>query len=299
MDRGRADVLSDFFTAVWGGDQDWLGEIRCISPRGGVSSRFMPTSDPEGIARWAIECDELGTHDVYYGVVPRVTQRNGTADNCISQVTTLWADVDAKRTGGKWAGLAGIRQFALTPSVIVDSGNGQHCYWFLKSPTNWDDAQAAMKALAREVHGDAVYDKARILRVPGTHNRKDPASPKPVRILYWDIERRYRISDFPTYHEESGVQTSWRPATVADYFDLPEWLLDMIAQGAPRGSRSETCFKVVLWMLRYGRNEADILEVFRGSREGIGQKYAEKGHDGDRWLRQTIRAAQEASGKRV
>jgi hypothetical protein len=75
-----------------------------------------------------------------------------------------------------------------TPTVI-DSGNGLHVYWFLDGPlaaAEWKRIAEKLKDLTRS-HGlladDAcTADAARVLRVPGTLNYKDPARPKPVTI---------------------------------------------------------------------------------------------------------------------
>ena len=277
-------MIADFLSTIWG-EGDWLGEIRYINQN--ARSRFFPISDTAGAAEFAVKQDELGGFDSYFGVVPRITSR-GTADNCISDISVLWADVDAKHTGGKFTGLAGIRMARIRPSIIVDSGHGFHCYWLLRSPATWDQAHLAMKGLAREVRGDAVYDKPRILRVPGTHNRKELNRTLPVRLVYWDTERRHRITDFdldlpPVYPTH--------PVAVERVLDLPPWLAERITEGAPKGLRSEASFSVVLWMLRYGHSEDEIREVFRSTE--IGEKYREKGN-GDRWLNQTIRAARAA-----
>lgn len=282
-------MLPEWFRVLWG-DGDAYGEIRCLSEGRHPQSHFFPVSDSEGIAKYALNQDSLGGWDVYAGVAPRLYQR-GTNDSVVSSTHVLWADVDAKnRVGGKYAALAGVRMLQLKPSIIVDSGHGFHLYWLLRAETDWDLAQQAMKALAREAHGDAVHDKARILRVPGTTNRKDPANPVPVRLLYWDTERKYRITDFPTIEEPPVYPHS--SEAVSRHLDLPTWLAELIAEGAPKGERSEASFKVCLWMIRYGREEDEIREVFRTST--IGEKYREKGRDGDRWLKMTMQAARKA-----
>ena len=76
------------------------------------------------------------------------------------------------------------------PNIIVDSGNGIHCYWTLKVPiplTEWQPLAVALKELC-VVHKFAAdspitADAARILRVPGTYNYKNPSNPIPCRVL--------------------------------------------------------------------------------------------------------------------
>lgn len=95
----------------------------------------------------------------------------------------------------KKAAILGLRQFCEDaklpfPSIIVDSGNGIHGYWPLAEAigaADWQVLADALKDLceAHEFNADHAItaDLARILRVPGTINWKDPANPIPCRIL--------------------------------------------------------------------------------------------------------------------
>ena len=66
-----------------------------------------------------------------------------------------------------------------TPSIIVDSGGGYHCYWLLRHTIPVDDAnradiQAVQHSWVQMVGGDVgASDLRRILRVPGTYNMKE------------------------------------------------------------------------------------------------------------------------------
>ena len=79
----------------------------------------------------------------------------------------------------------------LRPSIIVDSGNGIHCYWVLDKPIElreWVALAEALKTLCEsaslDVDSKVTTDAARILRVPGTVNYKDPANPKTSKVVY-------------------------------------------------------------------------------------------------------------------
>ena len=72
----------------------------------------------------------------------------------------------------------------------MSSGNGLHAWWLAGEDLDlktWKRLAELMKAraLAAGLHIDKTVtaDAARILRIPGTHNRKDAANPKPVRLL--------------------------------------------------------------------------------------------------------------------
>lgn len=103
------------------------------------------------------------------------TQVNTVALQC------LWIDADFKNYDSPQAAavdLAKMNAVVGEPSLTVQSGGGLHTYWVLRSalPTSqWkplaDAFQAAWQALgikADPISGDA----ARVLRMPGTHNRK-------------------------------------------------------------------------------------------------------------------------------
>lgn len=114
----------------------------------------------------------------------------------------LYVDLD---TGGAHKGFNTKRDAVLAlkkfcdeanfpfPNIVVDTGGGVHGYWTLSEPVllaDWQPMADALKALC-EAHGFAVdesitADAARILRVPGTTNYKDPKAPKPCKILKAD-----------------------------------------------------------------------------------------------------------------
>lgn len=287
--------MSDFLTVLWPSGypaQPLYGELRIIHG-GHVEQRFYGLYGATlRIMDDAIFADQAGK-DVYLGVLPR-RREEGTADACVLETRVLWADVDAKQFDGKKASaLFSLGRAQLTPSILVDSGNGFHAYWLLKAPTPFEDASGVMRGLAKAIGGDAVHDASRVLRLPGTHNHKtDP--PHPVRLLHFEPARRYAFTDFDAYTPEPE-----RPARVVTLDEplpwdgLPDWLRELVQQGAPKGTRSEQAFKAVVWLLRFGWTEDMIQALF--ATQGIGEKYREqKESAGDRWLARTISKAREA-----
>jgi len=313
--------MIELLTTMWDHPDGRFGEIRVIPldypgslGYSGPTQHFLPL--PKGIedvVRLALDYDAAG-ENVYYGVLPRVEEA-GTAEAVVPTTHVLWADVDAKHfDGNKAAALFSLGRANLSPSILVDSGNGWHAYWLLSQRVPFYDASGVMRGLAKAIGGDAVADAPRILRLPGTHNHKSCihngiTSPtflpndtgrmhcKPVRLLHFEPARRYRFSDFDTYaaqpveHHHSII-----PDDPLPFADLPSWLGELIVQGAPQGTRSEMAFKVCVWLLRYGWTEEMIHTLFLSVPNGIGQKMAEmKQEAGDRWLDRTIRKAQEAA----
>jgi hypothetical protein len=235
--------------------------------------------------------------DVYYGVLPRV-RMSGTNADVPTTTPFLWADVDAKKASsdlaeGKRLALEAINQFPTPPQIVVDSGGGYHCYWLLEEPVDLARAQEVMRWIARELRGDFVQDGARILRVPATTNWK--REPTVARYLRFDLTRpRIRLGDLEGQMPVADDVVYLYPRSRVD--EMPDWLTELIVQGAPVGQRSEACFRAVVWLLRYGRSPEEIQAIFRDHPAGIGAKVADMtGYSGARWLARTISAAEKAA----
>lgn len=110
----------------------------------------------------------------------------------------------------------------LKPTLVVHSGYGLQAYWLFKEPWTLDndverqEAATLLKAWndtirhhAQELGGwdvDATHDLARVFRVPGSFNLKDPDNPRPVTILeHFDSVRYSDADDFlPYIHGNMG-----------------------------------------------------------------------------------------------
>lgn len=89
----------------------------------------------------------------------------------------------------------------LTPSIIVDSGNGIHIYWVLDkpvTPTQWLPIAEALKNACEEhsfqADGSVTADSARILRAPESVNYKDIKHPKPC-VVFKDSGKEYTYEE--------------------------------------------------------------------------------------------------------
>lgn len=149
--------------------------------------------------------------DAYFGIALRKDNTSGKAENC--QVTHLvWVDVDLVdhpefSDGLSKAGLLestpedlkGMKDKLLTYLLMVcaahglpvrgavDSGHGLQLYFARRSGTTHADTERFNKALAFLLGGDPKStDVARILRLPGTLNLKNPARPLPTAVLRED-----------------------------------------------------------------------------------------------------------------
>jgi hypothetical protein len=165
-----------------------------------------------GVAR-AQEWDKAQPAGIYFRVtalpVGGMQGKRGTADDSIA-LPFLWADLDYGTVGHKPApgGLPlppdedAARQVIAalpTPSLLVHSGGGLYPIWkyeqpiYLANAERRDEAkvrsqrwQNVIKAAAASLgwhYGSGVGDLPRVLRLPGSVNRKVAESPRPCWVI--------------------------------------------------------------------------------------------------------------------
>lgn len=266
-------------------------EVRAIKH---VRVRQWWERDREAAVDLAMKLSDDGW-DAYYGVLPRRIHGDGSTAAIPPFTRTLWADLDDKIHGDKSRTLMALVRFPVPPSVVVDSGHGYHAYWRLDSIVPFDQGKRIMVGLAEKLKGDHVYDAARILRLPGTVNYKDPQAPVPVRAVVFDTTCIYRAADLHAY-EYLGALKLQPPAPRPRAYvpaerraDLPDWLADLIRDGAPQGQRSEAAWKVMCALIDRGWSDDEIRTAFDGG--GIGEKMRELRDGGERWFNRSMTRA--------
>jgi len=166
--------------------------------------------------------------DVYVGVGLSRADR-GPTHRCVSDdvagISGFWADLDLKSEAHTKALPATIAEAisiipeCMPPTVVIATGNGAHAWWLFKEPYVFDDAEdrkdtallvsrwqtlLRLRASQRGWAFDRLSDLARVLRIPGTANMKDPNNPKGV-TLHSATDRRYNLSDFQDYLDDVAV----------------------------------------------------------------------------------------------
>ncbi|QDT55937.1 hypothetical protein Pan44_39850 [Caulifigura coniformis] len=145
--------------------------------------------------------------------------------------------------------------------------------------------QDILAGVAEAIGGDHTQDLARLLRVPGTMNRKDERSgqaPVPTSIVHQSHER-YSLSTFERFAAESPTAKR-RQQIAAIPLPAPRKLTSAGAaklsdrinacRVAPAGSRSETDFALCAAAIRKGYQSHDIWPQVAD----VG-KFAERGED--------------------
>lgn len=213
-----------FFDALLGDVPD--GMHGTLWTRDDKRSLWVPTVDGDGAARATNAALRLvkADREVYWGV--SVARKPGRVDQRISNddaagIYGLWIDLDVATPDvhKKWnlpptieACHEVLDAVGLPPTMIVHSGHGLHAWWlfteFWQFDTEDDRLAAAglvqrwnttvqARAAERSWTVDSTFDLSRVLRVPGSVNRK--SDPVPVVLEKYDPTLRYDRDDFETY----------------------------------------------------------------------------------------------------
>jgi hypothetical protein len=167
--------------------------------------------------------------DVYVGVGLSSVDR-GPAQRCLSPdiagLAGFWADLDLRSDAhtknalpATIADALSIIPASMPPTIVIATGNGAHVWWIFKEPYvfDGDDDRQAIASLVSRWHTllslnassrgwayDRLADLARVLRIPGTQNLKDPANPKDVTVHSF-ADRRYCLSDFQEFLDAAAI----------------------------------------------------------------------------------------------
>ncbi|GAJ24999.1 unnamed protein product, partial [marine sediment metagenome] len=77
-----------------------------------------------------------------------------------------------------------------------------------------------IKGLSKVLGGDSTFDLARVLRVPGTINLKEPKNPLPVKLSEFYPNRKITLKDLEPYKVkvEEATKSNVAPGKVPDKF---------------------------------------------------------------------------------
>ena len=140
--------------------------------------------------------------DTYYAMFsfdPEITPPRRLAANAY-KAKAFWLDLDCGPTkdyASRDLAMAALGQFCadlnLPQPICINSGNGVHAYWVLPESIDkntWLPVAKRLKNVCteRNLFADpaCTTDMARILRVPTTHNFKNPDNPLPVEYMGGD-----------------------------------------------------------------------------------------------------------------
>jgi P4 family phage/plasmid primase-like protien len=130
--------------------------------------------------------------------------------------------------------------------------------------------QDVVAGIASKIGGDHTQDLSRILRLPGTMNRKDQRNgrePVPCTLVECDPTRRYSFSDFQRFATESPDRKrreqvakvplpTPRKLTAGKKDKLAEFVLACGA--AAVGQRSKADYSLCAWAIEHGVPQAEV-----------------------------------------
>lgn len=164
------------------------------------------------------------------------------------------------------------------PYIAEPSGEKTYLTAATKPPLSEkaQQVQDILAGIAKKIGGDHVQDVARILRVPGTMNRKDErngTNPKPCEIVECHSEWRYPLSMFEAFaafsddakQKKQAKQIRLPPGqkmTKPHLRNLSTLINDCIV--APEGERSERDFRLCCEAVERGWLKEDVYKEVAG-----------------------------------
>lgn len=247
----------------------------------------------------------------------------GVATSAVG-IPGVWADIDVAGDGHKKKDYPPTVEVALeavraavpiAPTLVVFTGGGVHIWWLFEKPWIFADEQERVRAqeivlgiqetirVRFSASGwklDSTHDLARVLRVPGTWNRKkDYGEPRACEFLVEDGPR-YDLSNVAE-HAAPPVVAGRAPERAKQVSEMAHTLLvrpDLDGLPAPfefaitdpkfkatweerrkdlsDGSPSSYDFALMLWCLSRAWKEQDVVDLCeaRRRRKGHGSKEA-------------------------
>jgi hypothetical protein len=197
-------MTRDFLSALFTHEQSGVLELRPLKPY--VEDARLWAQVNHGVIDFEtvdhfVALSEQHAFNAYFGVALRSRPNVAREEPLYASIGTFYADLDFDAHPEDEAREA-LHRFPLPASMIVHSGGGLHAYWLLREALTIvtpNEARATAQVFDRFnrallVADQGVKDLARVLRLPGTVNRKYQPS-RPVTIERLDADRRYDVGD--------------------------------------------------------------------------------------------------------
>ena len=204
MNNSMMAELTQFLSLLtaYKGPDEWI-EFRCYDDkkRHGKTTHRSFHSTPEAAAKQAFTGGTIGElkrkgSGFFFGILPRTDagkRARKTPKEEIAPGAVCWVDIDLKDLEGGADDLAAIiADLKPTPSIIIRSGGGVHCYWLLDKNYPGRQIEAANISIMTLSQGDKrAYNLDRIIRLPYSwHCKQDPPVRVSVEVM---TERRFSL----------------------------------------------------------------------------------------------------------
>jgi hypothetical protein len=206
----------EFFKALYTGIDKRQNKIQILlidptkerGQKGYITWRFFSSIDDA--VNYANQMEKEQRYHVYFRCPELVKSSTTGKKEDIACHTFLFSDIDSTikdkdgnivRQLSKEALLQKIDSFPLSPTIVVDSGNGYHIYWKLTIPLyEKERVQYLLSSIQEFLGGDPRATLlTQLLRVPNTHNRKGEAEgkePALVKVVKHNKKNIYTPNDF-------------------------------------------------------------------------------------------------------
>ena len=255
----------EFFTNIFRDSSGWA-VIVLPDPHGKpTDSRWF--SYPEQVDEMVELTNRFAHTDVWFS--PNLYNEKERTKEHSKTVHVLGADADTFHPNG----------FRVEPSITVQTSPGRyHAYWMLRNPIDPHDAAKINRRIA-QVHKSegcdpAFVNAAKLMRVPGSSNKKHPGA---IVVVVDDESKRYQANTLIKAYPESEVPDapddtfdSEMPSDIAEYVEknrnsalnsLPNsiTLRDLLFKEPREGMRSEARFKLLCELVDLGMDDLDIM----------------------------------------
>ncbi len=223
----QGTTTTEYLSKLYGAhDLDGLYmAVTALRRTSGPVTRYVAADDIERIAATVAELDTIADGTGVFlaqtlSAKPGSNRPGGRFDaQDAAAMTHVWTDIDVRgpeHTGKAYPpDLASARKLVddmgLVPTLVKRTKGGLHAEWHLEELVRLDnDADRAEAAtvlkgwigtmrVRADVRGkwavDGVHDLARIMRVPGSTHRKDPAAPEVVEVIEYNPGATYSYDD--------------------------------------------------------------------------------------------------------
>ena len=192
---------------------------------------------------------------IYFGVNPR-TQSGGGSRADVACCRAVFADFDGLPLAEVMRRIedAGLPH----PTVIVESGGGFHVYWTLADPIDPDLFEQIQRGLIAVLDSDPkVCDAPRIMRLPGTVNRKPERDNALCTVVELNDERHDIESIIMRFPEPAAEAPTTKPTSDDNRIERARrYVAKMPAAVSGQGGHNAT-FHVACVLFRFGLDDTD------------------------------------------
>ena len=229
------DTMVEWLHQLYGDvERGWLTLFALDRRNGARHTPWREVDDIEGLVADATALSDECS--VWFGVGVRREKVGGRGKaEHVESIPGLWVDIDIEGPNHKGAhalpksldeARSLIADFPIPPTAVVVTGGGLQAWWLLKEPLAVEDGAAelltqwghtwAELGRRRGWHVDNVFDLPRVMRLPGTFNRKNGGAHL-VTVEQAEWGRRYNPGDLEGHMLDAPEPTRAQPQERVPY----------------------------------------------------------------------------------